>query len=139
MILLRWNSTATTVAGITSSYGSAADKLWSPCGIAVGLTNTLFIADAGNKRVQKYIEGASSGTTIAGLGTGSNGTLDLPVDIAVDSSDGAYIVDTSSDRIMFWRANASVGRQVAGSTSKKKSSPTMSSHLKYIYSETQIR
>lgn len=47
-------SNGTTIAGITGSPGSSATQLSSPYGVAVDSNLTLYVADTGNQRIQKY-------------------------------------------------------------------------------------
>lgn len=92
-----------------SGDGSAATsaKLYSPVGVAVDSTGTLYIADSINQRVRKVTsDGVIS--TVAGNGTpgfsgdGSSATsaqLSHPWGVAVDSAGSLYIADTVNHRI----------------------------------------
>ena len=115
--MLRWNTTGITVAG------NSGDPLNSPLDVIVNYANTLFIVDYGNNRAQKYLMGASNGTTIAGNTNGNAGAssneLHSPSRIIVGSDGDFYITDTDNDRIQFWLNGASVGTTVAG-TGKDK-------------------
>ncbi len=86
-------------------------------------SNTLYIADNNNNRIQKWLNGASTGTTVAGQATGIPGTsssfLQNPSGIAVDSSGNVYVTDTSNQRIQFWLNGASSGTTIGG-TGKKR-------------------
>ena len=73
-LLLHWNATGTTVAGVTSSAGTAMNQLDRPFSIALDSSNTLYIADQQNNRIQKWLSGASTGTTVAGQSSGTSGT-----------------------------------------------------------------
>ncbi|CAF3832133.1 unnamed protein product, partial [Rotaria sordida] len=129
---LRWSSTGITIAGITGSPGSASNQLHTPYHLALDSTGSLYIGDSDNHRVQRYLKGASTGTTIAGQNatasnaltnlnypTGSSGSLnnqlDQPYGIARDSNTGTlYIADTNNNRIMSYASGASNGTLVAG-------------------------
>lgn len=118
MIQWRWNSTGTTVAGINSSLGTTTTQLNSPSGLIMDTSNTLYISDRYNHRVQKWLIGASNSTTVAGLynGTASstlNG-LNSPNDVAVDSSGNLYVADTMNHRVLLWTTGASSGILYAG-------------------------
>jgi hypothetical protein len=65
----QWNTTGITVAGITGSSGVAANQLYMPISIAVDTSKTLYISENGNHRIQKFLPGASNGTTVAGVST----------------------------------------------------------------------
>ena len=114
-----WNTTGETVAGIVSSPGNASDQLNTPWNIYVDpTTNILYIADSLNHRIQKWLPGASNGTTVAGITgiPGSNATLlNTPKDIFVDSSQNMYIADALNSRIQFYRYGNSTGLTLSSS------------------------
>ncbi|CAF0757588.1 unnamed protein product [Adineta steineri] len=117
--LYRWNVTGTTVAGTGSSITTAAaDQLDHPFSLALDSSNTLYIADQQNNRIQKWILGAMTGTTIAGDSGGIAGTNSTefyqPSGIVLDSSGGIYITDTSNNRVQYWSNGAVSGTTVAG-------------------------
>ncbi|CAF4921793.1 unnamed protein product, partial [Rotaria sp. Silwood1] len=117
---LRWNSTGSTIVGITSSSGSASNQLYTPYHLTLDSNDSLYVADYDNHRVQKYLKGASTGTTVAGKNVTATTALDnlyYPTGIIVDSSMNIYIADTNNNRVMFWSNGASSGTQIAGSTS----------------------
>jgi hypothetical protein len=64
--VLRWNTTGLTIAGINGSPGINASQLHTPIDLASDSSNILYISEYMNNRVQKWLAGASSGTTIAG-------------------------------------------------------------------------
>ena len=117
-----WNTTGINVAGITSSSGVASNQLNSPYGIIFDSSNSLFIADEVNNRIQKWSSGGSSGTTVAGFANGNAGTggvtsvdgLFVPRDVAVDSNGNLYIVDTGYQRVVYWPNGGSTCIIVAG-------------------------
>lgn len=117
-IQYRWNSTGKTVAGVGVIAGTSSHLLTYPCGIVLDASNTLYIADSGSHRVQRWLFGASSGTTVAGQSNGLTGTalnlLATPNDIAVDTNGNVYVVDTYNHRVVRWNVNATVGTLVAG-------------------------
>jgi hypothetical protein len=102
----------TTVAGTgtpgySGDHGPATDAhLNSPFGVGVDSTGTLYIADTGNDRVRKVVDGVI--TTVAGNGTGGyNGDnrpatdahLNSPRGVGVDSAGTLYITDTHNHRV----------------------------------------
>ncbi len=100
------NGTISTVAGTgTPGYGGdggapASAQLLYPSAVAVDASGFLYIADRGNQRIRKVVNGVIN--TIAGNGTagysGDGGqavsaTLNLPTGLAVDSAGDVYISD----------------------------------------------
>ncbi|CAF4403676.1 unnamed protein product [Rotaria magnacalcarata] len=116
--ILRWNPEASTIAGMTGQYGNASDLLFAPFGLALDFSNTLYIADGFNNRVQAYSRGDSFGITVAGQENGtSNSTsdyLNFPSDVAVDSNGSVYVTDTFNYRVSLWTSGSSSGVIIAG-------------------------
>ena len=127
------NLTANRVFGQTTFTASGcnlgantptAATLCEPSGLATDLAGDLFILDADNNRVLKYItpltasatEGSGDTTADVVLGQPNfvhgqvnlvdESSLDLPRQIAVDSSNHLYVADASNNRVLGWR-NAS--------------------------------
>jgi sugar lactone lactonase YvrE len=102
----------TTVAG-TGAFGYSGDngpptsaQLSYSYGVAVDAASALYIADAGNHRIRKVAAGTI--TTVAGNGvsgfSGDGGAatvaqINVPYDVALDSTGNLYIADTSNYRI----------------------------------------
>ncbi|CAF1684188.1 unnamed protein product [Rotaria magnacalcarata] len=105
------NGVAVILAGNYGS-GSAANQLSSSYGNFVDGNETLYVADYGNNRVQMYLIGATSGTTIAGI-TGSSGSslmqLNGPIAVVVDNNGYIYVADYGNSRIIKWTTNYSMG------------------------------
>ncbi|CAF1367135.1 unnamed protein product, partial [Rotaria sp. Silwood1] len=112
-------SNGSTVAGQGNGIGGASDSLLNrPVAVAVDSNGTVFVVDHNNIRVQMWHEGASSGTTVAGV-TGSYGLLNdrlyAPYGIDRDSRTGTlYIADYANHRIMAYSPGSSSGIVVAG-------------------------
>ena len=109
-----WNSTNGTAGVIVAGNGSpgnASNQLNLPSGVFVTDDGTLYIADCGNHRIQKWFKGAESGVTVAGTGTYGGGVLQLncPIKVLVDLSGYMYITDLGNHRIMRWGPNAGQG------------------------------
>jgi sugar lactone lactonase YvrE len=112
------------VAGIVGSGSAAANRLNVPYGIAFDSSDTLYIADQSNNRIQKWPPGASNGTTVAGQANGAWGatasTLQSPTSVLVDSSNNIYVVDSSNHRIQLWLNGSSSGTTIAGNGRKAR-------------------
>ena len=81
-------------------------------------SNTLYIADRYNYRIQKYLPDASFGETVAGQKTGLSGTnssfLRDPFDMTVETNGDIYVSDTSNHRVQLWTSGSTIGVTVAG-------------------------
>jgi hypothetical protein len=103
-------TSATTVAGFTLAGGSGNSELNGPTSVVVDLNGTMYILDAYNYRVQKWIAGQPLGFTVAG-GHGSGSTLDkisLSYGLCIDNQSNIYISDTGNNRVVFWSAGNTV-------------------------------
>ena len=72
-------TSGTTVAGGNGS-GSAANQFTNPSAIFVTASGVVYVADPGNRRVQRFPAGSTSatnGTTVAG-GNGSGDDMLIP-------------------------------------------------------------
>ncbi len=78
----------------------------------------MYVADGDNNRIQRFVIGNVTGTTIAGSSSGVSGSsaslLSYPNDVAVDSSGNLFIVEAYNHRVQFWPANATSGFTIAG-------------------------
>ncbi|CAF1192488.1 unnamed protein product [Adineta steineri] len=112
-------SNGTTVAGLSNgTAGASSVALNSPASVVLDSNDNMYFTDTNNHRVVYWANGASSGTTIAGItGTpgSTNNTFYGPCGIARDSSTGTlYIADTYNHRIMQYLLSASSGTVAAG-------------------------
>jgi sugar lactone lactonase YvrE len=118
MAPLRWNTTAITVAGQLYITNATSKYLNFPIGILVDASNTLYVSDAMNFRIQKFPLGNTTGQTVAGQSNGvvgaTAGYLNYPSDVAVDSNSNVYVADSYNNRVQLWRVNATSGITVAG-------------------------
>jgi len=114
---LCWNSTG-TVIGPTGGGGAAANQLNYPLDLAFDSQNSLYITDSRNNRVQKFLNGSSSGMTVAGSANGTNGSSPTqfynPKGIAIDTNDNIFIADYYNNRVQMWNESSSYGTTVAG-------------------------
>ena len=117
-----WNTTGITVAGVTGNPGVSNSRLSLPISIVVDASNTLYISEFANNRVQKWLRNASNGTTVSGRSNGISGSglsyLNGPFGIAVDFEGGIYVADASNNRIVHWANGSSSGTLVAGTGEK---------------------
>lgn len=65
-ISLRWQLSGTTVAGVWNSPGINSSKFNAPFRVILDSSNTLYISNYANHRVQKWLLNEASGTTVAG-------------------------------------------------------------------------
>jgi gliding motility-associated-like protein len=107
-ILMFTNATgpARVVAG-GNGNGRGAGQLSSPTGIFVDSKNNIYICDTDNTRIQKWVIGATSGTTVATLNTN-------PLGIYVDKTDNMYICDYTGYAVLKWTLGAPSGAIIAG-------------------------
>ncbi|CAF4694611.1 unnamed protein product, partial [Rotaria sp. Silwood2] len=82
------------VAG-NGTEGSSASQLSSPYGVYVNAVGTLYVADSGNSRIQRWNKGASFGVTVAGT---------------------EVSVDTGNNRILRWPPNSTSGECIVACT-----------------------
>ena len=115
---LRWKTAGDTVAGVVGQNGTAANQLNLPFDVFVDASNTLYISDCYNNRIQRWLNGASAGITVAGQANGTAGatssSLKYPTGILVDSSSNIYVADGANSRIQFWAASSTLGVTIAG-------------------------
>jgi sugar lactone lactonase YvrE len=102
-----------TVAGYNGA-GSAANQLNYPAGIYLDASKNIYIADELNNRIQKWAPGATSGTTVAGIGQAYATTLSDPSGVYIDASGNLYIADAENNRVQEWKAGVDSGITVAG-------------------------
>ena len=85
-------SNGSLVAGIgNGTSGNGSSHLACPWGIYLDSSSSLYIADRDNGRIQKWMQGSSSGITVAG----GNGQLPSPTDVYVDSYGTVYALTSS--------------------------------------------
>ncbi|CAF1266207.1 unnamed protein product [Adineta ricciae] len=119
--VVKWLSTTQAeiiVAGKTDQFGNKDELLNVLGSIYVHSTDgTVYVADRLNNRVQKWTQGASYGTTVAGNGIANDTaqSLDNPVGIFVDERTGVvFVVDTFNERIQRWLPDALQGETIVG-------------------------
>jgi len=118
--LLRWNTSGITVAGETGLNGSTSSRLNLPWDLTLDWSNTLYVSDRQNNRVQKFLRGSLNGSTVAGDANGQSGRnlsrLNDTFGIAVDWNGNLYISDRYNYRIQLWLNGATSGSTIAGTS-----------------------
>ena len=108
------------MVGVTGQYGNASNKLYGPWGLNMDWSNTLYITDFFNNRIQKYVRDKSFGETVAGNPTGLNGSISnllaWPTFVKTDLDGNVYVSDRQNNRVQLWNRGASVGTTIAGIT-----------------------
>ncbi|CAF0921761.1 unnamed protein product [Adineta ricciae] len=107
---------ATTIAGsYLGYYGSDENYLDSPYDALIDKNGMLYVADSDNCRVQRFLPGSTSGTTVVNGSSGSAlnqfGSLD---GLNVDDSGNIFVLDAGNNRVVKWAPGASSGVVVAG-------------------------
>ena len=100
--------------------GSGTHQLNCPFGIYVDNSSVLYICDANNNRIQRWLPGAVVGTTVAGT-SGVSGVwsylFDGPAYITGDQYGFLYIVDAANKRVQKWFPGARYGTTVVAASS----------------------
>lgn len=111
------------VAGIGGVAGTASNQLNAPVDMAIDSSNTLYISDCFNNRVQKWNADMPNGTTIAGQQNAVAGAgaayFRGPKGMLGDSNNNLYVSDSTNHRIQYWPNGASTGATVAGTGMKE--------------------
>lgn len=111
-----WNNSFNVIAGITGVSASTATTFNAPYGIAFGANNTLYVSDYYNNRVQRFVGGSPTATTVSNL------SLNYAGDVYVDNSGALYVLDIQNYRVLKWVNNVVtivVGGRGSGSTLDK--------------------
>ncbi|CAF1249200.1 unnamed protein product [Adineta steineri] len=97
------NANLITVVAGCNGAGSGANQLNNPRTVLVDSSGTLYIADGSNNRIQRWLQNATSGTTIIGgtLGTASN-QLNFPETILFDKYNNLLVSDSHNNRIQLF-------------------------------------
>ena len=115
----------TTVAG-TGCAGILQDTLYLPRGIFVDIIFSLYVADSGNDRIQRFRSGDLNGATVAGKEAPGTITLKNPTDVVLDADSYLFIVDSNNHRIVGSDLNGFrciVGCSGSGSLANQLSNP----------------
>lgn len=104
--IVRWALGAvswTIAAGNSSGLpGNTPTSLNYPTGTVFDTMGNMYVADEGNQRIQLFLVGQFSGTTVAGV-TGSAGSaanlLNTPSAVAVDDKRNLYVANYANSRV----------------------------------------
>jgi DNA-binding beta-propeller fold protein YncE len=78
--------------------GSATGQFISPWGVAVDASGSVYVADQGNNRIQKFTREGAFVTQFGAHGT-ANGQFNSPSGVAVDATGNIYVTDEYNHRI----------------------------------------
>jgi gliding motility-associated-like protein len=109
-----------TVAG-GNGQGAAADQFNNPSGVFIDAGGSIYVADFGNNRIQKFPPGSSAstnGVTVAGGSSQGAGAsqLDQPLSVYVDAAGNIYVADAKNNRVQKFPPGSGSGVTVAGGT-----------------------
>ncbi|CAF0838807.1 unnamed protein product [Adineta steineri] len=92
----------TVVAG-GNGAGSGANQLNNPRSIVVDSSGTVYISDGSNNRIQRWLQNASSGTTIVGGTQGAAANqLNFPETVLFDKYNNLLVNDRGNNRIQMF-------------------------------------
>jgi sugar lactone lactonase YvrE len=120
-VTLNNNTNFFAILAGTGSSGSTSAAFRGPWGIFVDINFDLYVAHAGNNRIQRFRRGELNGTTVAGKGVPYNLTLKYPTDVILDADGSLYIADNNNNRII--RAGSTTFYCVAGCSGSSGSAP----------------
>ncbi len=115
----KWAPGATsgsTVAGRVRENGNANNLLHKPKDVYVDSNGAIFVVDHQNCRIQKWAQGSTIGTTVAGQNKPGSAAEFLagPTNIFIDQSGNIFISDLGNNRIQKWTPGGAAGITVAG-------------------------
>jgi len=92
------------------SYGNGPGQFDQPSGICVDASGNVYVADAGNNRIQKFSGGGVYLGQFGVVGTGA-GQFMGPMDCAVDAAGTIYVSDVANQRIQVFDSSFNWIRQ----------------------------
>jgi peptidoglycan/xylan/chitin deacetylase (PgdA/CDA1 family)/streptogramin lyase len=98
-----------TVARYFASRGAAPGNLADPAGVAADAAGNVYVADAGNGRVDKFSPGGTFRGSWGSPGSGP-GQLSQPAGVAVDAQGDVYVADSGNHRIVEFAPNGQLLR-----------------------------
>lgn len=99
---------------------AATAQFNSPFSVAVAQDGSLYVADAGNRRIRKITPEGAVSTVVGGESGNVDGPLAsarfaVPNDLAVDGEDGLYVVDGINHNVRYVDFKLNIVRTLAGS------------------------
>ncbi|HTT42639.1 MAG TPA: NHL repeat-containing protein [Steroidobacteraceae bacterium] len=93
------------LGGSADGTGAAAGFFW-PTGVAIDLTDNIYVADSGNNTIRKISLGGvvttlagTAGVTGSADGTGPAASFNAPWGLATDSAGNVYVADSANNTI----------------------------------------
>jgi DNA-binding beta-propeller fold protein YncE len=124
--IIRFSVVQASDTGITAVYenqlGGPLHYDIYPSGIDMGPDGNIVIADTGNDMVKKYTRAGTLVWAVGGFGYGV-GQFYEPRDVAIDSANNVYVVDTRNSRIVKLDANGNWVKSWEGPANDKMSFP----------------
>ncbi|CAF3665556.1 unnamed protein product [Rotaria sp. Silwood1] len=111
-----WNSTFKVVAGTTSSWGTASNRLNTPHDVTFDGYDNIHMQRTYNLCHVLGSTSSTSGVTVAGFSTsGGSGYSQLlyPTSMFIDCNETMYILDSSNYRVVRWLSGEPLGFTVA--------------------------
>jgi sugar lactone lactonase YvrE len=113
------SSAPVVLAGKPNSAGKTLEHLNFPSGIAFDDQGRLYVADTNNHRIQCFLPGVTSGTTICGSASCAEGSglheLNMPTGICIDPRDNSILVtDRMNSRVIRFPAGGGQGEEIIG-------------------------
>lgn len=99
-ISLNSSSSGETTRAGNGTKGSASTQLNGTWGIFVDTNYDLYVADAYNNRIQRFLPKETNGTTVAGRGIPNSLLLNFPTDVILDGNGALYIADNMNHRLI---------------------------------------
>ena len=106
-------SAAGSLIASFGSPGSGAGQFWSPQGVAVGSSGTIFVADTHNQRIEEWKAGSPPTFANAFTHTESHEVpFGEPNALAVDSSGNIWVADSAHDHVIEFNSTRTFVRQI---------------------------
>jgi sugar lactone lactonase YvrE len=94
LFLFAGAASGSTVAGSSTDPGPYAYQFSSPTGITFDPFGYMYVLDAGNSRIQRWLPGGSYGITVVAT------SMSTPYGLQVDARGNLIVTDTSNHRVI---------------------------------------
>lgn len=107
------NQTSGVANAFTGGEGSGGGQFSRPRGVAVDTKGSIYVADTGNARVQKF---SADGTFVTSIGKngGAEGEIKEPNGVAVDDAGNIYVTDAANHKLVKYSANGTFVKEWKG-------------------------